>query len=56
MTISGVIFLMILLPFGMISLFIAPWIEACPLPSAAELPEAHAGGVLIFGIDAFTRA
>jgi len=26
-TLSGVLFLLILLPFGMVSLFLAPWIE-----------------------------
>jgi Trk K+ transport system NAD-binding subunit len=56
-TISGVIFLLILLPFGMISLFIAPWIEQrLRYHPTVELPADTRGHVLIFGIDAVTRA
>jgi Trk K+ transport system NAD-binding subunit len=56
-TISGVIFLLILLPFGMISLFIAPWIEErVRYRPSPELPDTMRGHVLIFGIDAVTRA
>jgi Trk K+ transport system NAD-binding subunit len=56
-TISGVVFLLIILPFGMISLFLAPWIEdRLRYRPTYELPEGTAGHVVIFGIDATTRA
>ncbi len=55
-TISGVILLLIVLPFGLISLFLAPWIEhRLRYHPSLELPEATAGHVLIFGIDPITR-
>jgi Trk K+ transport system NAD-binding subunit len=56
-TISGVVFLLILLPFGLISLFIAPWIEQrLRYRPVFELPETTRGHILIFGIDPITRA
>ncbi|RLB65776.1 MAG: potassium transporter TrkA [Deltaproteobacteria bacterium] len=56
-TISGVIFLLIILPFGLISLFLAPWIEDRLRHQATyELPEGTSGHVVIFGMDAITRA
>ncbi len=56
-TVSGVIFLLIILPFGLISLFLAPWIEhRLRNRLAAELPKETSGHVVIFGIDAITRA
>ena len=56
-TISGVIFLLILLPFGIVSLFLAPWIEhRLRYRPAVELPEGTSGHILIIGLDAVTRA
>ena len=56
-TLSGVVFMLILLPFGMISLFLAPWIEQrLRYRATLELPEDTAGHVLIFGFDSVTRA
>ncbi|MCF6239001.1 MAG: NAD-binding protein, partial [Candidatus Marinimicrobia bacterium] len=56
-TISGVIFLLIILPFGLISLFLAPWIEdRLRYQPTYELPEETADHVVIFGIDAITKA
>lgn len=56
-TITGVVFLLIILPFGMISLFLAPWIEhRLRYHPTLELPEETAGHVLIFGIDPVTRS
>lgn len=56
-TISGVIFLLVILPFGLISLFLAPWIEhRLRYRPTFELPEETTGHVLIFGVDAVTRA
>ena len=56
-TISGVIFLLILLPFGIVSLFLAPWIEhRLRYRPAVELPEGTNGHILIIGLDAVTRA
>ena len=51
-TLSGVVFLLIILPFGLISLFLAPWIEQRLRyrPSYA-LPMDTTGHVLIFGIN-----
>ncbi len=55
-TVSGVVFLLIILPFGLISLFLAPWIEhRLRYRPTIELPRETAGHVLIFGIDAVTR-
>ncbi len=55
-TLSGVLFLLILLPFGVISLFLAPWIEEMlryhPL---LEAPEGTSGHVIICGLDSVTR-
>lgn len=56
-TISGVVFLLIILPFGMISLFLAPWIEQrLRYRPALELDEATSGHVLIFGMDPITAS
>ena len=56
-TISGVIFLLILLPFGVVSLFLAPWIEhRLRYRPAVALPETKSGHILIIGLDAVTRA
>ena len=56
-TVSGVIFMLILLPFGLISLFLAPWIEdRLRYHPLQELPEATRDHVIIFGIDPVTRA
>lgn len=56
-TFSGVIFMLILLPFGMISLFLAPWIEQRlryrPKNSLANDYNDH---VIVFGYDSITRA
>lgn len=55
-TLSGVVFLLIILPFGLISLFLAPWIaQRMHYQPSQELPEETAGHVLIFGIDPITR-
>ncbi len=56
-TISGVIFLLIILPFGLISLFVAPWIEhRLHNRLSYELPADTTGHVLILGFDAITRS
>ena len=56
-TVSGVIFLLVLLPFGIVSMFLAPWIEhRLRYRPALELPEGTRGHVLIFGLDPITRA
>lgn len=56
-TLSGVVFLLILLPFGIISLFLAPWIENMlryhPL---LEVPEGTRDHVVICGLDPVTRS
>ena len=55
-TLSGVVFLLILLPFGMVSLFLAPWIEhQLRFRPAKELPEETKGHVVICGLDSVTR-
>jgi Trk K+ transport system NAD-binding subunit len=56
-TLSGVIFLLIVLPFGIISLFLAPWIESrMRYRPTLQVPETMHGHVLICGIDVVTRA
>ena len=56
-TLSGVIFLLIILPFGMISLFLAPWIEdRMRYRASSEVPEGTADHIVIFGVNAITRA
>jgi voltage-gated potassium channel len=56
-TISGVVFLLIILPFGMISLFLAPWVEhRLRNRLSYVLPPASSGHVLIFGIDPVVRS
>jgi len=56
-TISGVIFLLIILPFGLISLFLAPWIEQrLRYRPTLQLAPETSGHVLIFGVDAVTHA
>lgn len=55
-TLSGVMFLLILLPFGMVSLFLAPWIEhKLRYRPTRELPEGTQGHVVICGLDPVTR-
>ncbi|MFA5517061.1 MAG: NAD-binding protein [Desulfuromonadales bacterium] len=55
-TVTGVVFLLIILPFGLISLFLAPWIEhRLRYRPALELPPETSEHVLIFGLDAVTR-
>jgi voltage-gated potassium channel len=56
-TLSGVVFLLILLPFGIISLFLAPWIESrLRYRPLLEVPEGTANHVVICGLDPITRA
>jgi voltage-gated potassium channel len=56
-TISGVVFLLILLPFGMISFFLAPWIESrLRYQPLTRVPEDTHNHVLICGLDQITRA
>ncbi len=56
-TLSGVVFLLVLLPFILISLFIAPRIEqSMRYRPKRELPAETRGHVLIFGLDDVTRA
>jgi Trk K+ transport system NAD-binding subunit len=56
-TVSGVVFLLIFLPFLLISLFVAPWLEqSLRYRPRTELPEDTRGHVLVFGLDAITRA
>lgn len=55
-TVSGVIFLLIILPFGFVSMFLAPWIERrLRYRPTVELPEGTSGHILVFGIDPITR-
>jgi Trk K+ transport system NAD-binding subunit len=56
-TLSGVVFLLIILPFGMISLFLAPWVEhRLRNRLSYVLPPTSSGHVLIFGIDPVARS
>ncbi len=56
-TISGVIFLLIFLPFGMISLFLAPWIEhRMRFRPALGVPPEVSDHIVIFGFDPVTQA
>lgn len=55
-TISGVIFLLIILPFGMVTLFLAPWIEhRLRHAPTLELPTNTHGHIVVFGLDSTTR-
>lgn len=56
-TLSGVVFLLIVLPFGIISLFLAPWIESrMRYRPTLDVPATMRDHVLICGVDAVTRA
>ncbi|OEU73927.1 MAG: potassium transporter TrkA [Desulfuromonadales bacterium C00003093] len=56
-TISGVVFLLIILPFGLVSLFLAPWIEQrLRYRPDFSLPSDTSGHVLIFGVNPTVRA
>lgn len=56
-TLSGVVFLLILLPFGIISLFLAPWIEnRLRYHPLLEVPEGTRDHIVICGLDPVTRA
>ena len=56
-TISGVVFLLIILPFGLVSLFLAPWIEQrLRYRPGFALPADTTDHVLIFGINPTSRA
>ncbi len=56
-TISGVVFLLIVLPFGLVSLFLAPWIEQrLRYRPSFTLPADTSDHVLIFGINPTSRA
>ncbi len=56
-TISGVVFLLIILPFGLVSLFLAPWIEQrLRYRPSFSLPVGTSDHVLIFGINPTARA
>jgi voltage-gated potassium channel len=49
---SGVLFLLVLLPFAFIQFFLAPWLEArSQMRAPRELPEGTRGHVLIAGYD-----
>lgn len=55
-TLSGVVFLLILLPFGMVSLFLAPWIEhQLRYRPARAVAKGTKGHVVICGLDQVTR-
>lgn len=55
-TISGVVFLLIILPFGMVTLFLAPWIEQrLRHTPSLELPAHTHGHIVVFGLDSTTR-
>ena len=56
-TISGVVFLLIIMPFGLVSLFLAPWIEQrLRYRPGFVLPAGTSNHVLIFGINPTSRA
>ncbi|MDT8442331.1 MAG: NAD-binding protein [Desulfuromonadales bacterium] len=56
-TISGVVFLLIILPFGLISLFLAPWIEYRLRNRFNQgLPNKASGHVVIFGYNPIVGA
>lgn len=56
-TLSGFFFLLVLLPFGMISLFLAPWLEErLRYRPAEQLPDDTRDHVLISGWDPVARA
>ncbi len=56
-TFSGVVFMLILLPFGMVSLFLAPWIEhRLRYHPQSILDDTVRDHVIIFGYDMITRA
>ncbi len=56
-TLSGVVFLLIILPFGIISLFVAPWIEQrLRYRPRISLPPGTRDHVLIFGVNPTTMA
>lgn len=56
-TISGVVFLLIFLPFILISMFVAPWLQqSLQYRAKTELPADTRGHVLVFGLDVITRA
>lgn len=51
-TVSGVVFLLIILPFALISLFLAPWIEQrLRYRPSFSLPPETGGHVLVFGVN-----
>ncbi len=55
-TISGVVFLLIILPFGIASMFLAPWIEQrLRNTPTLELPAHTQGHIVVFGLDSITR-
>lgn len=55
-TISGVVFLLIILPFGLVSLFLAPWIEQrLRYRPSFSLPPEIRGHVLVFGVNPIAR-
>lgn len=55
-TVSGVVFLLIILPFGLVSLFLAPWIEQrLRYRPSFSLPPETEGHVLVFGVNPTAR-
>lgn len=55
-TLSGVVFLLVFLPFGLITLFLAPWLEErLRYRPPAQLPEEFQDHVLIAGWDPLAR-
>lgn len=54
--ISGIIFMLIILPFTFIQFFYAPWLEVqAKTRTPDELPESISGHVIIAGLDPVTR-